>query len=120
MKDKIAERAKIAKERYDDANKVQWRPFHNKKVYLKNLGVKKEGKLAPRCLGPFLASCTDVQWNYRIEDCNGNTKVVHIDQLKACPNPDQPLAAGLQGRGRPRLYPTRVFYAARPWGGGEV
>ena len=49
-------------------------------------------------------------WNYRIKDRDGNTKLVHLDQLKQCYNDEQPLAIGLRGRGRPRRIQTIEFY----------
>ena len=61
----------------------------------------------------------DTPWNYRITDKDGNTKVVHLDQLKECHN-DEPLAAGLRGRGRPRKIHTILVYNSNRKSEGEV
>ena len=90
------------------------------KVYWKDLAPKKDGKLTPRFKGPFMAERTDTLWNYRIKDRDGNTKLVHIDQLKKCYNDDQPLAAGLRGRGRPRRIQTILIYNSNRKCEGEV
>jgi len=120
VKERIQANAIKAKEMFDKNYKTKWRHFNNEKVYVKEFGVKKEGKLAPRCKGPFLATNTDVKWNYQIRDREGNQKTVHINQLKPCHNPNQPLADGLRGRGRPpRRFQTRTIYASEPRMGGR-
>lgn len=120
VKERIQANAIKAKEMFDKNYKTKWRHFNNEKVYVKEFGVKKEGKLAPRCKGPFLATNTDVKWNYQIRDREGNEKTVHINQLKPCHNPNQPLADGLRGRGRPpRRFQTRTIYASEPRMGGR-
>ena len=82
--------------------------------------LDKGGKLTPRFKGPFLAERMDTQWNYRIKDRDGNTKIVHLDQLKECHKDDQPLAAGLRGRGRPRRIHTILVYNSNRKRKGEV
>jgi hypothetical protein len=112
VKEAIVNEAEKAKLRYDRTKNIKARDLDGQKVYWKNLTANpKEGKhLAPRYRGPFQAEKTESSWNYRITDRDGNTKTVHMDQLKPCRN-EEPLASGLRGRGRPRrLYPIRVIY----------
>src|SRR5690625_291005 len=110
VKDAIHTEAAKSKERYDRSKRTKWRNLDGLKVYWKDLTPKKDGKLTPRYKGPFLAERTDTMWNYRIKDRDGNTKLVHLDQLKQCYNDEQPLAIGLRGRGRPRRIQTIEFY----------
>src|SRR5699024_1793788 len=110
VKETIAAEAAKSKERYDRSKKTKARDLNGQKVYWKDLAPKKDGKLTPRFKGPFMAERMDTQWNYRIKDRDGNTKIVHLDQLKQCHKDDQPLAAGLRGRGRPRRIHTILIY----------
>ena len=107
-----------AKSHYDVKKNVKWRNLHNRKVYWKAQNAK-IGKLSPRFVGPFLAKKTENRWNYRIEDRDGNNKVVHLDQLNECFN-EEPLASGLRGRGRPRRIRTIWFNNSNRKVGGEV
>ena len=119
VKEAIETEAAKSKERYDRSKKTRWRDLDGQKVYWKDLAPKKDGKLSPRYKGPFMAERMDTQWNYRITDKDGNTKVVHLDQLKECHN-DEPLAAGLRGRGRPRKIHTILVYNSNRKSEGEV
>ena len=112
----IQENAAASKRRYDQNCRARMRDLHGKKVYWKNAQPNPtEGKhLAPRFKGPFLAERTESRWNYRITDRDGNSKIIHLDQLKECANNDIPLAPGLRGRGRPRRVHTVVYYRTRP------
>src|SRR5699024_7891791 len=120
VKEAITAEAAKSKERYDRTKKTKARDLNVQKVYLKDLAPKKDGKLTPRFKGPFLAERMHTQWNYRIKDRDGNTKIVHLDQLKQCHKDDQPLAAGLRGRGRPRRIHTILIYNSNRKSKGEV
>jgi hypothetical protein len=108
----IEKEAMLSKRRYDRDRKAgDPRDLHGRKVYWKELATKPDGKLSPWFKGPFLAERTECPWNFRIVDSGGNCKTVHVDQLKLCYNADQPLAAGLRDRGRPRRTDEPVITA---------
>src|SRR5699024_6429271 len=103
--------ASSSKRRYDDAKNARWRDLDGKRVYWKVMNASRtESKhLSPRFNGPYLAEKTDSKWNYRIRDRTGNSKVVHVDQLKECTNTDQQLDI-LRNRGRPRRVYSVTYY----------
>jgi hypothetical protein len=101
----IAADARQSKVRYDRINNTQARDLDGQKVYWKNCGPRR--KLDQKNKGPFLAERVN-QWNYKLTDREGNTKTVHVDQLRLC-NSNEDLAPGLRSRGRPRRIAPIVF-----------
>ena len=72
-------------------------------VYMKRSGPG--SKLAPVWVGPFrlVQQITPVDW--KMEGANGHAKLVHVNLLKRCEDPDSDLGV-LRGRGRPRKEPV--------------
>ena len=72
-------------------------------VYMKRSGPG--SKLAPVWVGPFRLTrqVTPVDW--MMEGATGVSKIVHVNLLKPCTDPDSDLGI-LRGRGRPRKETT--------------
>ena len=118
-RDTIQTTANKKKEQYDCKERTKWRDLNNRLVYWK-VPPRKDGKLADRFKGPFLAKQTDSRWNFKIVDKDGNHKIVHVNHLKECTDTNLALAGGLRGRGRPRLTRTIWSNTSNRRSGGEV
>ena len=71
-------------------------------VYWRN---PKGGKLSRLWSGPYKLQAMESETNCRIVGADGKDKVVHINQLKPCDDPEGRLGI-LRGRGRPKKNPS--------------